>query len=173
MTTVLENAPAGAAEKTEEKKATRKVAIICSKGSLDMAYPGLIMANAARMMGIEAVLFFTFWGMDIITEKKKDKLHAGLLGNPSSPMPHSLMGLPGMEAFATKMMKKKMEDDMDIPPVGEMLEILDDAGAEMYACAMAMEMFDLDTDDLVPQVSEVITAMDFFDKSEGAQVIFI
>jgi peroxiredoxin family protein len=88
-------------------------------------------------------------------------------------MPHSLMGLPGMEAFATKMMKKKMENEMDIPPVGEMLEILDDAGAEMYACAMAMEMFDLEESDLVPQVKEVITAMDFFDKSKDAQVLFI
>jgi peroxiredoxin family protein len=82
------------------------------------------------------------------------------------------MGLPGMEGFATKMMKKKM-DEMDIPPVSEMLEILDDAGAELYACQMAMEMFDLDQEDLVPQVHEVITAMDFYDKSDGAQIIFI
>jgi len=172
MTTVLENAPMGAAQATAKKETARKIAIICSKGSLDMAYPGLILANAARMMGIDAVLFFTFWGMDIINKKKADKLHAGMLGNPSSPMPHAIMGLPGMEGFATKMMKKKM-DEMDIPPVSEMLEILDDAGAELYACQMAMEMFDLETDDLVPQVREVITAMDFFDKSDGAQIIFI
>ena len=150
----------------------RKVAIICSKGSLDMAYPGLIMANAARMMGIEAMLFFTFWGLDVISRKKVDKLHAGLLGNPSSPMPHSVMGLPGMEAFATKMMKKKM-DDLDIPGVSEMLEILDDAGAELYACQLAMEMFGLETSDLVPQVTESLTAMDFWEKAEGAQVVFI
>ena len=172
MTTTLETAPAGVERTPEAKEQTRKVAIICSKGSLDMAYPGLILANAARMMGIEAVLFFTFWGMDIITTKKTDKLHADLLGNPSSPMPHALMGLPGMEGFATKMMKKKM-DEMDIPPVSEMLEILDDAGAELYACQMAMEMFGLSEDQLVPQVKEVITAMDFFDKSDGAQVLFI
>jgi peroxiredoxin family protein len=82
------------------------------------------------------------------------------------------MGLPGMEGFATRMMKKKM-DEMDIPPVSEMLEILDDAGAELYACQMAMEMFDLDREDLVPQVQDVITAMDFYDKSDGAQIIFI
>ena len=150
----------------------RKVAIICSKGSLDMAYPGLIMANAARMMGIEAMLFFTFWGMDIITEKKVDKLHAGMLGNPSSPMPHSVMALPGMEALATAMMKKQMEK-LDIPSVREMLDILDGAGAEMYACQMAMEMFGLTTKDLVSQVTESLTAMDFWQKAEGAQVVFI
>lgn len=152
--------------------APRKVAIICSKGSLDMAYPGLILANAARMMGIEAVLFFTFWGLDIVTEKTLDKLHAGIVGNPATHMPAMIAGLPGMEGLATHMMKKKM-DDLEIPTVREMLEILDDAGAEMYGCLMAMEMFEREKDELVPQIREVITAMDFFEKAEGAQTIFI
>ncbi|MDH5759421.1 MAG: DsrE/DsrF/DrsH-like family protein [Gemmatimonadota bacterium] len=172
MTTVLEQQTTGLAAGESEQEVTRKVAIICSKGSLDMAYPGLIMANAARMMGMDATIFFTFWGMDIINKKKVDHLHAGLLGNPSSPMPHSIMGLPGMEALATKMMVKKMEE-LDIPPVSELLEILDDAGAELYACQLAMEMFNLSTDDLVPQVKESITAMDFWEKAEGAQIVFI
>ena len=156
----------------EEPDVTRKVAIVCSKGSLDMAYPGLIMANAARMMGMDAMIFFTFWGLDIVTKKKVDHLHAGMLGNPSSPMPHSIMGLPGMEALATKMMKKKIED-LDIPDIPELLEILDDAGAELYSCQLAMEMFDLENDDLVPQVKESLTAMDFWEKADGAQVVFI
>jgi len=151
---------------------TRKVAIICSKGSLDMAYPGLILANAARMMGIDAVLFFTFWGMDIIKEKTVDHLHAGVVGNPGTHMPAMLAGLPGMEGLATRMMKKKIEE-IDVPTVRELLETLADAGAEIYACQMAMEMMDIKREDLVPQVNDVITAMDFFDKSEGAQVIFI
>jgi peroxiredoxin family protein len=150
----------------------RKIAIICSKGSLDMAYPGLVLANAARMMGIEAVLFFTFWGLDIISKKRVNKLHAGIVGNPATHMPAMIAGLPGMESMATHMMKKKM-DELDIPPVGEFLEILDDAGAEMYGCQMAMEMFGMEKEDLVPQVREVITAMDFFEKSEGAQTIFV
>ena len=157
---------------TDEDEVTRKVAIICSKGSLDMAYPGLIMANAARMMGMDALIFFTFWGLDIVTKEKVDHLHADLLGNPSSPMPHSLMGLPGMEALATKMMKKKIEE-LDIPDIPELLEILDDAGAELYGCKMAMEMFDLDEDALVPQVKSTLTAMDFWEKADGAQVVFI
>jgi peroxiredoxin family protein len=169
MTATLEQEAMAA---SQEKEVTRRVAIICSKGSLDMAYPGLIMANAARMMGIEAMIFFTFWGLDIVTKKKVDHLHAGLLGNPSSPMPHSLMGLPGMEALATKMMKKKM-DELDIPDVRELIEILDGAGAELYSCQMAMEMFDLDQDDLLPEVKESLTAMDFWQKAEGAQVVFV
>ncbi|NNM06961.1 MAG: hypothetical protein HKO65_17825 [Gemmatimonadetes bacterium] len=159
-------------EAPEVQEVARKVAIICSKGSLDMAYPGLIMANAARMMGMDAMIFFTFWGLDIVTKKKVEHLHAGMLGNPSSPMPHSIMGLPGMEALATKMMKKKIEE-LDIPDIPELLEILNDAGAELYSCQLAMEMFDLESDDLVPQVKESLTAMDFWEKAKGAQVVFI
>ena len=160
-------------EATEtERKPIERVSIICSKGTLDMAYPGLVMANGARMMGIEAMVFFTFWGLDIITEKKIDNLHVATVGNPSMPMPTMVGGLPGMEAMASKMMKKQM-DDLEIPPVREFIEILSDSGAELYACRMAMDMFKLEEKDLVPQVDEVLTVMDFYDKSAGAQIIFI
>ncbi len=150
----------------------RKVAIVCSKGSLDMAYPGLIIANAARMAGIDAMLFFTFWGLDIVNKKKVEHLHLHLVGNPSVPLPAMIAGLPGMEALATKQMQKDM-DKLDIPHVKEMIEMLDDAGAEMYGCQLAMDMFKLKKDDLMPQVKDVISAMDFLDKAEGAQTFFI
>ena len=165
-------APDVTASEPAEKETTRKIAIICSKGSLDMAYPGLILANAARMMGIEAVLFFTFWGLDIVTEKKVDHLHAELVGNPANPMPTLVQGLPGMEALGSRMMKKKIEE-LDIPDIREMLETLDDAGAEIYGCSLAMDMFGRTAEDLIPQVQGVISAMDFFEKAEGAQTIFI
>lgn len=150
----------------------RKVAIICSKGSLDMAYPGLILANAARMTGIEVMMFFTFWGLDIVTEKKMDKLHVATVGNPSMTMPTMLGGLPGMESIATSMMRKEMEK-LEIPSVREMISILSDAGAKLYACGLAMDMFQLKKEDLVPQVEGVLTAMDFFDKSAGSSIIFV
>jgi peroxiredoxin family protein len=174
MTTMTAPAPFGemAGASTPEAPATRKVAIICSKGSLDMAYPGLILANAARMMGIDAVLFFTFWGLDIIREKTVDRLQPGIVGNPAMHMPTMLAGLPGMGAMAAGMMRKKI-DGIDVPTVRELLETLDESGAEMYACHMAMEMMGFTRDDLLPQVQDVITAMDFFTKSEGAQIIFI
>ncbi len=148
------------------------LAIICSKVSLDMAYPGLILANAARMSGIEASLFFTFWGLDIVTEKKIDHLHTATVGNPSLPIPTMVGGLPGMESLTSRMMQKQMEK-LDIPPVREMIEILHDSGAKLYGCRMAMDMFKLEKDDLVQQVDEVISAMDFFDKTAGAQILFI
>jgi peroxiredoxin family protein len=172
MATATETATAAAPEATEERKPMEHIAIICSKGTLDMAYPGLILANAARMSGIDATLFFTFWGLDIITKKTHEKLHVSTVGNPSMGMPTMLGGLPGMEAFATTMMKKEMTK-LDIPPVGEMLQILGDSGAHLYGCQMAMDMFKRTKEDLVPQVEDVISAMDFFDKAAGAQVLFI
>ena len=150
---------------------SRKVAIICSKGGLDEAYPALILANAARQSGIEAFIFFTFYGLDVITEAKVDHLHVNLVGNPSSPMPTMLAGLPGMENFAATMMKKRM-DEMKLPTVREMIGILDEAGAELYACELAMEMMKIDKKALLPQVKEVITAGDFYEMAEGGQIIF-
>lgn len=149
----------------------RKVAIICSKGGLDEVYPALILANSARLSGIDALVFFTFYGLDAITTNKVDNLHVNMVGNPTSPIPTMMAGLPGMESFAAKMMKKRM-DEMDIPSVREMLEILHDAGAELYACELAMDMMKIKEDELIPQVEGVITAGDFYDLSEGAQIIY-
>jgi peroxiredoxin family protein len=165
-------APQESAAPQPIRQPIRKIAIICSKGSLDMAYPGLILANAARMSGIDATLYFTFWGLDILNKEKVDHLHVATVGNPSMPIPTLVGGLPGMESFATAQMKKQMEE-MDIPSVREMLEILHDSGAEIYACRMAMDMFKLDADDLLPQVDGILSAMDFFDKTAGAQILFI
>lgn len=151
--------------------ARRKVALIVSRGGLDEVYPALILGNAARMSGIDAMLFFTFYGLDAITEAKVDKLHVNMVGNATSPMPTMVAGLPGMERLAANMMKKQM-DDLDLPDVREMLEMLDDSGAEIYACELAMTMFKRTKDDLLPQVRDVITAGDFYAMSEGAQIIF-
>ncbi|MBS2031859.1 MAG: DsrE/DsrF/DrsH-like family protein [Deltaproteobacteria bacterium] len=149
----------------------RKVAIICSHGGLDEAYPALILANAARQSGIEAFVFFTFWGLDVITEKRVDHLHVNMAGNPSGPMPTLVAGLPGMESLAAKMMKKQMED-LDLPTVRDMLAILDESGAQLYACELAMKMFKRTQEELVSQVKDVITAGDFYELAEGAQIIF-
>lgn len=149
----------------------RKVAIICSRGGLDEAYPALILANAARMAGIDAFVFFTFYGLDVITEDKVDNLHVNMVGNPTSPMPTLLAGLPGMESVAANMMKKRM-DEMDLPGAREMLEMLDASGAKLYACELAMDMMNRTRNDLLPQVEAVITAADFYNLADGAQIIF-
>jgi peroxiredoxin family protein len=150
----------------------RKLAIICSKGSLDMAYPGLVLANAARMMGIEASIFFTFWGMDIIAKKTVDHLKVTPVGNPAMHMPQLVGGLPGVTDLATTMMKRELER-LDMPPVREFLEMLHDAGCGIYACRMAAEMMHLEKEDLVDEVDDIIGAMEFLEMAEGAQLLFI
>ncbi|MEW5957733.1 MAG: DsrE/DsrF/DrsH-like family protein [Chloroflexota bacterium] len=150
----------------------RKLCIICSKGSLDMAYPGLVLANAALMEGIDVTMFFTFWGLDIVNKKKMNNLKATPLGNPSMGMPNIVGILPGVTAMASSMMKKEIEK-LDFPPVREFLEMIHDAGGKLYGCRMAMDMMKLEKEDLCQQVDEVIGAMEFMEMSDGAQVIFI
>ena len=149
----------------------KKVSIIVSKGSLDGVYPGLIMANGARMEGIEATLFFTFFGLDAIMEKRMDKIKVATVGNPGMHMPTFLGAIPGMSAFATSMMKKEMEK-LDIPPIREFIEMASDAGAEFYACKASVEMFHLTKKDFCPQVKDIISVGKFYELSAGAQIIF-
>lgn len=156
---------------TYEEKAERRMSLICSKGSLDMAYPPLILANAACMSGIEVDLFFTFWGLDMVTNKKVDKLQFTPVGNPSAGIPPAIGAAPGMGMVASRMMKKQIEE-LDFPEVREFLEILVDSGANLYACKMSMDMMKLTEDDLVDGV-KVIGAMEFMEISENAQVMFI
>lgn len=150
----------------------RKLAIICSKGTLDMAYPGLVLANAALMEGIDVTLFFTFWGLDIVNKKKVDHLKVSPVGNTSMGIPSAVGVLPGMTGIATTMMKHEIEK-LDFPDIHEFLEMISDAGAKMYGCQMAMDMMHLDKEDLCEEVEDVIGAMEFMELSEGAQIIFI
>jgi peroxiredoxin family protein len=160
------------------EESDRKLFIICSKGTMDMAYPGLILANAALMEGIEANIFFTFWGLDIITEKKIDKLKCTPLGNPSMVMPNgmgipNIVGmLPGMTDISTAMMKREMAKN-DFPRVREFLHLVTDSGAKLYACQMTYDMWGLTKEDLFEDVDSVVGAMEFLEMAEGAQVLFI
>jgi peroxiredoxin family protein len=163
---------------------TRKMAFICSKGDLDMAYPALIMGWAALGNGVDVTIFFTFWGQDLITKKRVDRLEMSPVGNTSMKM--SMMGLPtgnigipnwmsiipGMTAFASWFMRKKIAE-VEAPPVREFIEMLIDGGAKLYGCKMTADMMGLTQDDLLDGVGPIVTASDFIDMSEGAQIIFV
>jgi peroxiredoxin family protein len=161
----------------EEK--IKKVSIIVSHGSLDGVYPGLIMANGARMEGIEANLFFTFFGLHAILKQKMDHLKVATVGNPAlcvptatgPGMPTWLGGIPGMSWIASAMMKKEMEK-IDIPPVKEFIEMIHDAGGRLYACKATVDMFKLTKEDFCPQVDKILTVGEFYEASAGAQIIF-
>jgi len=148
-----------------------KVSIVISRGSLEAVYPGLIMANGARMEGIEAQLFFTFFGLEAVIDKKMDSLKVATVGNPAMHMPTLLGALPGMSAFATSMMKKEIEK-LDIPPIREFITLIHDSGCELYGCKATVDMFHLTNDDFCPEVDEVITVGEFYEKSAGSQIIF-
>ena len=170
MTAMLEDV-AAAPEATEERKAIEKVCIVVSKGSLEGIYPGLIMANGARMDGIEADLFFTFFGLDAIRKDSIGKIKVATVGNPGMHMPTWIGAIPGMSAVATRMMKKQMEK-LDIPPIPEFVELISDSGAGLYGCKASVDMFGLTKDSFVPQVDEIITVGEFFEKAAGAEIVF-
>ncbi len=157
----------------------KKVSIICAKGSIEDVYGALVLANGAVMEGIEAKLFFTFFGLDAITKKQNKKLHTATVGNPALrmpgniPFPTLLGALPFVEAGVSAMMKKQMEK-LDIPPVDEFLDMIIAGGGEVYACKLAMDMFKVSKEDLTEHVKDVLTVGDFYAMSggEGSQIIF-
>ena len=165
---------------TSSTPAGRKLVIICSKGNLDMAYPGLILANAALGEGIETHLFFTFWGFDIITRWRMDDLKFTMLGNtamhltqaPRLPIPALAGALPGMTRMATSMMRKQIAD-LEIPTVPELLDQIVEMGGHLWGCRMSFDMMQLTEADLHDGVEAVISASDFMDISEGGQIIFV
>jgi len=148
-----------------------KVSIVISKGSLEGIYPGLIMANGARAEGIDADLFFTFFGLDAVHRERTDHIKVATVGNPGMHMASLVGVLPGMSAIATKMMEKKMSE-LDIPPVHEFIEMISDTGAGMYACKASVDMFGFSKDDFVDQIQDIITVGEFYEKAGGGQVIF-
>ncbi len=152
----------------------KKMLFILSKATLDNVYAAFIMANGARMEGIDAEIFFTFFGLEAIQKKKLEHLHVATVGNPAMHIPTMLGGLPGMEAVATKMMKNEMEK-LDMPPVGEFLEILSDSGVNLWACKLAVEMFHLEKKDLIDELDGILTIGDFYNRveEEGTHMLFI
>ena len=167
MTDVLHESPP-----LEEARATiEKVSIVVSRGSLEGIYPGLIMANGARMEGIEADLFFTFFGLDAIRKDRHERIKVATVGNPGMHLPTLLGALPGFSALATRMMQRQIEK-LDIPPIPEFVELVSDSGTGLYACRASVDMFGLTMDDFVPQVRDIISVGEFYELAAGGQVIF-
>jgi len=156
----------------------RTIAIICSKGNLDMAYPGLIIANSALGEGVETHLFFTFWGLDMIVKSRMRDLQFSPLGNTAmhpigdAHLPQTLAPLPGMTAMATRMLKKQIAE-LDVPEVPEFLDQIVAAGGHLWACRMSADMMKVTAGDLRDDVEGIISAADFIELTGGAQLLFI
>jgi peroxiredoxin family protein len=148
-----------------------KVSIIISKGSLEGVYPGLIMANGARAEGIDADLFFTFFGLDAVLKARHDHIKVATVGNPGLHLATWVGGFPGMSAVMTRYMNHKMED-LDIPSIPEFIEMIADTGAGLYACKASVDLFGLEKNDFIPQVQDIITVGEFYDRAAGGHIIF-
>ncbi|MBL7826815.1 MAG: DsrE/DsrF/DrsH-like family protein [Saprospiraceae bacterium] len=144
----------------------KKMMIILSKATLDNVYAAFVLANGARMEGIEAEMFFTFFGLEAIHKEKLEHLHIATVGNPAMHMPTLLGGMPGMEALATHMMKKEMER-IDMPDVHEFLDILKASGVKLWACKLAMDMFHYKQEDMYADIDGILTVGDFYRQGQG------
>ena len=156
----------------DDVETDRKLAIICSKGSLDMAYPGLILGNAALGEGVEVHLFFTFWGFDMINKKTQGSLQFSYLGNTAMHMPQGLGGIPGMTHLATSQLKKAIAE-LDIPEVPDFLDQIVASGGHLWACRLSADMNHLTEADLRDDVEGIISASDFIEITAGADLLFI
>lgn len=171
--TAVKSAPTN---KVVEKKPVKKILIICARGTLEDVYAALVMANGALMEGMEAKMFFTFFGLEAIRKGHCDHLHTSTVGNPAfmQRLPTMIAGLPGFEALASSMMKKEMEK-LDIPPVSEFFEIIEASGGEVYACKLAADMFHLKKEDFIDEVKDIITVGEMYALAEGdgTHMVFI
>ena len=123
------------------------------------------------MEGIEADVFFTFFGLDAIRKDRQEHIKVATVGNPGMHMPTLVGVLPGMSSMATRMMGRQMEK-LDIPPIPEFIELIADSGAHLWACKASVDMFKLTEDDFVPQVNGVLTVGEFYELAAGGEIIF-
>ena len=149
---------------SEERK---KLLIVCSKGTLDMAFPPFMMATSAAALDWEVHLYFTFWGMDIVTNAKSLKISP--LGNPSMGIPNILSVIPGMTSVATYMMKKKMKET-GMPTIESLIKMAKQAGVIFHACSPTMKLSGVSKDDLIPECNDIIGAATFIDMAGEADV---
>jgi peroxiredoxin family protein len=158
---------------------TQAVSIIVSRGSLDGVYPGLILAQGARLEGIDVNLFFTSFGIHAVLKRSMNRLKVATVGNPAvrrsggkgSPLPTWIGALPGISGLATRKLKRAI-DKVGLPPIPELLEMIHDAGGRLYACKTTLDMFNLRPDDLCPQINRALTVGEFYQVSAGAQILF-
>lgn len=163
-------------DRLDGSKGTRKrLAIVASKGTLDMAYPPLILATSAAAMGWEVGVFFTFYGLDIINRRKLGRLKVAPLGNPAMPeplpklpVPNLIGAIPGMTAIATMMMKSWM-DRAKVPSVRDLLEVAQESEVRLFACTTTMGVMQTKPEDIIDG-AEFAGAASFLDFASEAHV---
>jgi peroxiredoxin family protein len=158
-----------AAVRTDVDDDTQKMVIIATKGTLDMAYPPLILASTAAAFGYDVTVFHTFWGLEILHEEKADELKLSSVGNPNMPVPNVVGALPGMDRVTTRMMEKQIADN-EVATVRELIETSIDQGVEFQACQMTIDLMGYDEDDFFDEVETGVGAASAFQEMVEADI---
>lgn len=160
-----------AEQAAEKARKPKKLAIIATKGTLDWAYPPLILATTAATLGWEAGIFFTFYGLQIL--KKDRKLQVGTTGNPAMPMPITmpqlLTALPGMTPMATSMMKRQFKDH-GVASIDELIDLALEMGVKLQPCGMTMDVFGFKQEEFIDGIDPVCGATHFLSWAADADV---
>jgi peroxiredoxin family protein len=146
-----------------------KMVIIATKGTLDMAYPPLILASTAAAFGYDVTVFHTFWGLEILHEENSKDLGLSSVGNPNMPVPNAIAALPGMDRMTARMMRNRIEDN-DVASVEELIETSLASGVDLQACQMTIDLLGYDEDDFYDGVTTGVGAASAFRDMADADV---
>ena len=147
----------------------KSMVIVATKGTLDMAYPPLILASTAAAFDWDVTVFYTFWGLDVLHEERSRNLKLSAVGNPSMPMPNAVAALPGMDGLATRMMRKRI-DDNGTASIEELIDVSLEQGVDLQACQMTMDLMDYDEDDFFEGVTTGVGAATALQRMADADV---
>ncbi|CAI48579.1 DsrE domain protein [Natronomonas pharaonis DSM 2160] len=155
--------------RAEREADSDKMVIIATKGTLDMAYPPLILASTAAAFGYDVTVFHTFWGLDIVHEENSKNLKLSSVGNPNMPVPNAIAALPGMDRMTTRMMRGKIEAN-DVATVEELVRTSLDSGVDLQACQMTIDLLGYDEDDFYDGVTTGVGAASAFQEMQEADI---
>jgi len=155
--------------RNEVENGPKKMVIIATKGTLDMAYPPLILASTAAAFGYDVTLFHTFWGLEILHEKNSKELQLSSVGNPNMPVPNAIAALPGMDRMTTRMMRNKIADN-EVASIEELIDVSLQSGVDLQACQMTIDLLDYDEEDFYDGVTTGVGAASAFQEMVEADI---
>lgn len=147
----------------------KKMVIIATKGTLDMAYPPLILASTAAAFGYDVTVFHTFWGLELLHEEHSKNLKLSSVGNPNMPIPNAIAALPGMDRMTARMMQNKIADN-EVASVEELIEVSLESGVDLQACQMTIDLLDYDEADFYDGVTTGVGAASAFQEMVEADI---
>ncbi|MEA1932648.1 MAG: DsrE/DsrF/DrsH-like family protein [Euryarchaeota archaeon] len=155
--------------RSDVENGPKKMVIIATKGTLDMAYPPLILASTAAAFGYDVTVFHTFWGLEILHERNSKNLQLSSVGNPNMPVPNAIAALPGMDRMTTRMMRNKIADN-EVASIEELIDVSLESGVDLQACQMTIDLLGYDEADFYDGVTTGVGAASAFQEMVEADI---